>query len=209
MGASAIAEVLSQWGSDLGHRDPRGMTPLAYAAEAGHAVTCEKLIALGAKANGAQNADARGYLPLHYGAANGHAGVVQALVDSGCDVNPRTLDGRPAPPCVPSHKTSRTAASGPTAKHTRPTAKHTRHTHPHCACALPHDATRSITVEPYVYVSKPAPVHGSPVHDSSRDLTSSAPPQPRPLPACSCPCSVRQGGLRCTLRLGVGTWRPC
>ena len=96
MGASAIAEVLSQWGSDLSQKDPRGMTPLGYAAEAGHAVTCEKLIALGAKANGAENADRRGYLPLHHAAANGQAGVVQALADSGCDVNPRSVDGKPA-----------------------------------------------------------------------------------------------------------------
>lgn len=94
VGAWAIAEVLSRWGSELSHMDNRGMTPLGYAAEAGHSKTCEKLIALGAKASGTQNADRRGYLPLHLAAENGQAGAIQALVDSGCDVNPRNPAGR-------------------------------------------------------------------------------------------------------------------
>ena len=57
VGAWAIAEVLSRWGSELSHMDNRGMTPLGYAAEAGHSKTCEKLIALGAKASGKGNFD--------------------------------------------------------------------------------------------------------------------------------------------------------
>ncbi|QEH34183.1 Ankyrin repeat protein [Aquisphaera giovannonii] len=95
-----------------------GYTPLARAADHGHADVATYLIGAGAKVNAA---DGAGWTPLHLAARAGHLEVVKLLVQHGADVSAKTdrvpettSDALPgSPPRVPGEKAAPVVKYGP------------------------------------------------------------------------------------------------
>ncbi|UCG33156.1 MAG: ankyrin repeat domain-containing protein [Phycisphaerales bacterium] len=84
-GDTAKVEQLLQRRPDLARaKDGEGMTPLHYAAYAGHLDTARLLIEKGADVSAAKN---NGSTPLHGASLHGKVEAVRLLLDSGADVN--------------------------------------------------------------------------------------------------------------------------
>ena len=86
-----VRALLAQ-GVDASTAKGDGMTALHWAAERGHTVMAEELIAAGAAV--ATGTRVGGYTPLHLAARGGHAEVVRALLDAGTEVDVVTTSSR-------------------------------------------------------------------------------------------------------------------
>jgi ankyrin repeat domain-containing protein 50 len=80
----AVAQFLLQNGAEVDSRDDTGITPLMYAAKAGHVAPIQLLIE--AKAN-IDIQDNNGNAPLHWAAADGQEEAVQLLILRGAKLN--------------------------------------------------------------------------------------------------------------------------
>lgn len=126
-GSSTRIETLLAGGTiDIDQGDPRGWTPLMYAAEEGHSDVVTVLLNRGASllpvdddnytallvsaqhgqlgvtnlllGAGAQHdaLNCQGFTPLHVAAIGGHSGVMEALIGAGADANSRAPNGQTA-----------------------------------------------------------------------------------------------------------------
>lgn len=82
--------LLSSGSIPINQGDPRGGTPLMYAALKGHSPVTRALLAKGADAS---IADDTGTTALHISCQYGHLAVAKMLVDDGVDLEPTTSDG--------------------------------------------------------------------------------------------------------------------
>jgi len=72
-------------------KDNKGMSPLHWAAQAGHKDVAELLLAKGADVNAMDN---EGRMPLHLAGRQGRRDVTELLLANGADVNAKNNDGR-------------------------------------------------------------------------------------------------------------------
>ena len=82
-GHEAIVDILLAKRASLG-TNPRGWTPLHYAAYAGHAHLINKFLAFGAQINGVTD---NGLTALMLASKNGHINVVRTLLTHKADIN--------------------------------------------------------------------------------------------------------------------------
>ena len=91
--AAKVHTLLSTQGAQsfINYQDDKtSYTPLHIAAENGHAVVTEKILA--ARCN-VDLQDKDGYTPLHLAACHGHAAVTEKLLAARCNVDLQTKDG--------------------------------------------------------------------------------------------------------------------
>jgi len=88
-GRLEIVKAAVKGGADLEETGAQGLTPLALAAQSGHAAVVTYLISRKARLDGPDG-------PLGVAVAAGHLSIAKNLVQAGCPVNSRNLLGQTA-----------------------------------------------------------------------------------------------------------------
>ena len=88
--AEATIDLLSAGSINVDHGDPKGWTPLMYAAQEGHSRIARILLSKGANVS---TADDDGVSALHLSALNGHLAMTTDLITADADVNARDSRG--------------------------------------------------------------------------------------------------------------------
>lgn len=79
--------LLSAGSFNIDQGNPRGVTPLMYAAQEGHSRVARILLDRGANVSIAKDG---GFSAVHVSAQNGHLAVTLDLVEAGADLEART-----------------------------------------------------------------------------------------------------------------------
>lgn len=83
-------KILNQLGSDINHKDNKGLTPLHWAASQDKLFAIKFLLTRGADINALAN---NGTTPLHWAADNGKLDALKLLIEKGADLDLKDING--------------------------------------------------------------------------------------------------------------------